>query len=122
MWRDYCAATINLAGRVASPYDVTQAPHRRCTGTSLAHCVAKGGQPRQPPILLFDRGPCFRFLIDVYECQALSSLPAAFFCSTAPQAFFRPDRGIWRPPRAEAVKAGPSLRRRGALRHFQAAP
>jgi len=26
------------------------------TGTSLAHCVAKGGQPRQPPILLFDRG------------------------------------------------------------------
>jgi len=28
------------------------------------------------------------------------------FCSTAPQAFFRPDRRFWRPSRAEAVKAG----------------
>ena len=30
----------------------------------------------------------------------------AFFCSTAPQAFFRPDRGCPTPTRAEAVKAG----------------
>src|SRR5262252_3808729 len=29
-----------------------------------------------------------------------------FFCSTAPQAFFRPDRRFPTPSRAEAVKAG----------------
>jgi hypothetical protein len=33
---------------------------------------------------------------------------AAFFCSTAPQAFFCPDRGFPRPTRAAAVKDGPS--------------
>ena len=31
-----------------------------------------------------------------------------FFCSTAPQAFFRPDRVSSRPTRADAVKAGRS--------------
>jgi hypothetical protein len=30
----------------------------------------------------------------------------AFFCSTAPQAFFRPDRRFRTPARAEAVKVG----------------
>jgi hypothetical protein len=35
------------------------------------------------------------------------SLPP-FFCSTAPQAFFRPDRVLSRPARADAVKAGRS--------------
>src|SRR5262245_29491808 len=29
-----------------------------------------------------------------------------FFCSTAPQAFFRPDRGLPPPARADDVKAG----------------
>jgi hypothetical protein len=45
-----------------------------------------------------------------------------FFCSTAPQAFFRPDRRFPTPTRAEAVTAGPSLGHSGALRRFQAAP
>lgn len=31
-----------------------------------------------------------------------------FFCSTAPQAFFRPDRKLARPSRAAAVKDGRS--------------
>lgn len=34
-----------------------------------------------------------------------------FFCSTAPQVFFRPDRGVTTPARADAVKVG----RRSAL-------
>ena len=39
----------------------------------------------------------------------------AFFCSTAPQAFFRPDRRFRTPARAEAVKVG----RRSAIEaHF----
>jgi hypothetical protein len=43
--------------------------------------------------------------------QALCDPPrlTPFFCSTAPQAFFRPDRRhVW-PPRAAAVNDGPSL-------------
>src|SRR5262245_45891625 len=31
-----------------------------------------------------------------------------YFCSTPPEAYFRPDRGMPRPARADAVKAGPS--------------
>jgi len=62
---------------------------------------------------LYERGHCqARFL------WALSSLlPCfyAFFCSTAPQAFFRPDRRFRTPARAEAVKVG----RRSAIEaHF----
>jgi len=38
----------------------------------------------------------------------------AFFCSTAPQAFFRPDRRFRTPARAEAVKVG----RRSVEAHF----
>jgi|SRR6516162_7198019 len=34
----------------------------------------------------------------------------AFFCSTAPQAFFRPDRRSLTPSRAGAVNGRPSLR------------
>jgi hypothetical protein len=58
-----------------------------------------------------------------YMSGALSSpisgrfLPCfcAFFCSTAPQAFFRPDRRFRTPARAEAVKVG----RRSAIEaHF----
>src|SRR5215813_3288635 len=44
----------------------------------------------------------------------LSSLFAAFFCSTAPQAFFRPDRRFRTPARAEAVKVG----RRSAIEAY----
>jgi hypothetical protein len=37
-----CAATINLAGRVASPKDVTQVPHRRCyLNVADPTCVAR---------------------------------------------------------------------------------
>jgi hypothetical protein len=32
-----------------------------------------------------------------------------FFCLTAPQAFFRPDRRTLRPPRTAAVNDGPSF-------------
>ena len=39
---------------------------------------------------------------------------AAFFCSTAPQAFFRPDRRFRTPARAEAVKVG----RRSAIEAY----
>jgi hypothetical protein len=49
---------------------------------------------------------------------ALSSLLLcfyAFFCSTAPQAFFRPDRRFRTPARAEAVKVG---RRSATEAHF----
>jgi len=38
--------------------------------------------------------------------QALSELLGHFFCSTAPQAFFRPDRKLLTPARAGHVKAG----------------
>src|SRR5271166_1546198 len=62
---------------------------------------------------LYERGHCqARFL------WALSSLlPCfyAFFCSTAPPAFFRPDRRFRTPARAEAVKVG---RRSGIEAHF----
>jgi len=40
------------------------------------------------------------FLADLLSCLG------PFFCSTAPQAFFCPDRRFRTPPRAEAVKAG----------------
>jgi hypothetical protein len=35
-----------------------------------------------------------------------SKLGIQFFCSTAPQAFFRPDRRFTRPARADTVKDG----------------
>ena len=38
--------------------------------------------------------------------QALSGHFGPFFCSTAPQAFFRPDRRSLPPTREDAVKAG----------------
>src|SRR6266446_3456328 len=43
------------------------------------------------------------FLVFLFSCFLVS---APFFCSTAPQAFFRPDRGVRAPSRAEAVKVG----------------
>ena len=66
--------------------------------------------PRTPLWGLYERGTvkpnfCGRFL----PCFC------AFFCSTAPQAFFRPDRRFRTPARAEAVKVG----RRSAIEaHF----
>ena len=56
-------------------------------------------------------GPFLRSLIAATNASAffpLFFLPcfAAFFCSTAPQAFFRPDRRFRKPARAEAVKVG----------------
>ena len=48
-------------------------------------------------------------------CGRFLSCFCAFFCSTAPQAFFRPDRRFRTPARAEAVKVG----RRSAIEaHF----
>src|SRR5262245_5202633 len=43
-----------------------------------------------------------------------------FFCSTALQAFFRPDHRFPMPTRAEAVRAGRRSAIDGALRRFQA--
>ena len=63
--------------------------------------------------------PSFRSLIAATNASAffpLFFLPcfAAFFCSTAPQAFFRPDRRFRTPARAEAVKVG----RRSAIEAY----
>src|SRR6516164_3358998 len=63
--------------------------------------------------------PSFRSLIAATNASAffpLFFLPcfAAFFCSTAPQAFFRPDRRFRTPTRAEAVKVG----RRSAIEAY----
>ena len=41
-----------------------------------------------------------------WSIPALVLTSASFFCSTAPQAYFRPDRGFRAPSRAEAVKVG----------------
>jgi len=51
------------------------------------------------------------------ECKRFPDLSFSipFFCSTAPQAFFRPDRRLARPPRAAAVNDGPSLGPPGGL-------
>ena len=46
----------------------------------------------------------------------------AFFCSTAPQAFFRPDRRSPTPSRAGAVKVGRRSAQETLFRRFQAAP
>ena len=76
------------------------------------HEIAGCGAPRVPPALwgLYERGTvkpdfCGRFL----PCFC------AFFCSTAPQVCFRPDRRFRTPARAEAVKVG---RRSGIEAHF----
>jgi hypothetical protein len=63
--------------------------------------------------------PSFRSLIAATNASAffpLCFLPCfgAFFCSTAPQAFFRPDRRFRTPARAEAVKVG----RRSAIEAY----
>jgi hypothetical protein len=39
-------------------------------------------------------------------CKRNLSWSTCFFCSTAPQAFFRPDRNAQMPARADVVKAG----------------
>src|SRR5260370_31239036 len=41
-----------------------------------------------------------------HGCMSFLPCFGAFFCSTAPQAFFRPDRRFRTPTRAEAVKVG----------------
>src|ERR1700690_1096148 len=41
-----------------------------------------------------------------HGCMRFLPSFGAFFCSTAPQAFFRPDRRFRTPARAEAVKVG----------------
>src|SRR5271169_728906 len=41
-----------------------------------------------------------------HGCMRFLPCSGAFFCSTAPQAFFRPDRRFRTPARAEAVKVG----------------
>ena len=71
-------------------------------------------------ILLFGprRSPFFRsliatpnassfFLADTFFAYFLAC-SGSFFCSTAPQAFFCPDRGFATPSRAAAVKDGPT--------------
>jgi len=60
------------------------------------------------PILLFDRGTILPFSNRRQERKHFFLLTyfLGFFCSTAPQAFFRPDRRFPMLPRAEAVKAG----------------
>src|SRR6266567_7389886 len=56
-----------------------------------------------------------RSLWGLYERGHCQARFYAFFCSTAPQAFFRPDRRFRTPARAEAVKVG----RRSAIEaHF----
>src|SRR5215468_5005412 len=60
---------------------------------------------------LFGCEPFLRSLIAATNASAffladLLSCFGPFFCSTAPQAFFRPDRRFPTPSRAEAVKAG----------------
>jgi hypothetical protein len=60
---------------------------------------------------LFDLRAVSSFSNRGHECKRffpLFFLPCfgAFFCSTAPQAFFRPDRRFRTPARAEAVKVG----------------
>ena len=50
----------------------------------------------------------------------LLSRLSPFFCSTALQAFFRPDHRFPMPTRAEAVRAGRRSAIDGALRRFQA--
>ena len=52
-----------------------------------------------------------------HECKRLLPSLCHFFCPTAPQAFFHPDRGFRTPPRAEAVKAG----RRSSIETYSAA-
>jgi len=46
----------------------------------------------------------------------------AFFCSTAPQAFFRPDRRFQDAGARRSGQGWPSLRHGGTIRRFQAAP
>src|SRR5215831_10636047 len=62
--------------------------------------------PRRPlslwSVSLFDPRPFSSFL----NCRPKSKRLIQFFCSTAPQAFFRPDRRFNRRARADTVKDG----------------
>jgi hypothetical protein len=77
------AASSGLAMDIASLADPLAATLRLTQAQSLLACSR-----RPKPALIY------------------SVLP--FFCSTAPQAFFRPNRESSRPARADAVKAGRS--------------
>jgi hypothetical protein len=102
------AATIILAGRIASPGNVPQSatvaslkmfplPHAAPPSfTRIAHSF---GSTRAPSILSFSNR---------HHERTLVACSGSFFCSTAPQAFFCPDRGFPTPTRAAAVKDGPS--------------
>jgi hypothetical protein len=73
-------------------------PPRSTAGNSSAGCLKTGPQYR--------RNCCLIENVPVASCCSPRNSP--FFCSTAPQAFFRPDRRYVRPPRAAAVNDGPS--------------
>ena len=63
----------------------------------------------RPPYLRLSRRPRWERRRPIYIATLLSlqpSLVGSFSCSTAPQAFSRPDRGSSRPTRAGAVKVG----------------
>jgi hypothetical protein len=48
----------------------------------------------------------FRSAIATLDLDTIVLTWGHFFCSTAPQVFFRPDRRMPRPARADDVKAG----------------
>ena len=90
-------------------------------GRPVLHLVSSSRRPRQENGTMSSLSPdrCSSFVRAVRPVPSFSNrrhkrkrflscflVSAPFFCSTAPQAFFRPDRRFRTPARAEAVKAG----------------
>jgi len=71
-------------------------------GSPVLACAGKTVAPFLP-FSLADLGGEIGSQVDMFMVLPVFSY---FFCSTAPQAFSRPDRGKPRPARADAVKAG----------------
>src|SRR5215831_7791357 len=74
-------------------------------GSPVLACAGKTVAPFLP-FSLADLGGEIGSQADMFMVLPVFSY---FFCSTAPQAFSRPDRGKPRPARADAVKAGRDL-------------
>ena len=86
-------------------------------GRPVLHFVSSSRRPRR------ETGLCHRSLLIAVPLFVLEAVPSfsnrrpkskrliQFFCSTAPQAFFRPDRRFNRPARADTVKSPPPRRR-----------
>ena len=111
-------AIMDISARAFSLPDRPRTCHlghqgSQAPGRPVLHFVSSSRRPRR------ETGLCHRSLLIAVPLFVLEAVPSfsnrrpkskrliQFFCSTAPQAFFRPDRRLARPPRAARSMTAP---------------